>query len=80
MDPRADTDWCGKSRPPPGFEPRTVQPVASHTDYTTPAPKPLSENFLTSCITSYLYFNFGVRHPVVMSGNYTNREDGQSQR
>ena len=22
-------DGCGKSRPPPGFDPRTVQPLAS---------------------------------------------------
>ena len=27
--PRAGLDGCGKSRPPLGFEPRTVQPVAS---------------------------------------------------
>jgi hypothetical protein len=26
---RAGLDWCGKSRPPPGFDPRTVHPVAS---------------------------------------------------
>ena len=26
---RAGLDWCGKSRPPPGFDLRTVQPVAS---------------------------------------------------
>ena len=34
---RAGLDRCGKSRPPPpGFDPRTVQPVASRcTDYTT---------------------------------------------
>ena len=33
---RAGLDRCGKSRPPPGFDPRTVQPVASHyTDYVT---------------------------------------------
>jgi len=25
----AGLDGCGKSRPPPGFDPRTVQPVAS---------------------------------------------------
>ena len=32
--PRAGLDRCGKSRPPPGFDPRTVQPVASrYTDY-----------------------------------------------
>ena len=27
--PRAGLDWYGKSRPTPGFDPRTVQPVAS---------------------------------------------------
>jgi len=27
--PRDGLDRCGKSRPPPGFDPRTVQPVAS---------------------------------------------------
>ena len=26
---RAGLDGCGKSRPPPGFDPRTVQPVAT---------------------------------------------------
>jgi len=33
---RAGLDKCGKSRPPPGFDPRTVQPVGSrYTDYAT---------------------------------------------
>jgi hypothetical protein len=27
--PRAGLDGCGKSHPAPGFDPRTVQPVAS---------------------------------------------------
>ena len=27
MGPKAGLDRCGKSRPPPGFDPRTVQPV-----------------------------------------------------
>ena len=27
--PRAGLDWCGKSRPPPGFDPRIFQAVAS---------------------------------------------------
>jgi hypothetical protein len=27
--PRAGLDRCGKSSPPPGFDPRTVHPVAS---------------------------------------------------
>ena len=36
--PRAGLDECEKSRPLPGFDPRTVQPVASrYTDYTIPA-------------------------------------------
>ena len=29
MGPRAGLDGCGKSRPPTGFDLRTVQPVAS---------------------------------------------------
>ena len=36
--PRAGLDGCGKSRPKPGFDPRTVQPVASrYTDWAIPA-------------------------------------------
>ena len=30
MDPRVVLDGCGKSRPPPGFDYQTVQPVVSH--------------------------------------------------
>jgi hypothetical protein len=34
--PKAGLDRCGKSRPPPGFDPQTIQPVASHySDYAT---------------------------------------------
>ena len=34
--PEVDLDRCGKSRPPPGFDPRTFQLVASrYTDYAT---------------------------------------------
>jgi hypothetical protein len=37
--PRAGVDRYGKSRPPPGFDPRTVQPVASrYTDCAIPTP------------------------------------------
>ena len=40
--PRAGLDGCGKSCPPPGFDPQTVQPVASrHTDCAIPAPTSL---------------------------------------
>ena len=28
MDPRAGLNRCGKSLPPPGFDPRTVKPIA----------------------------------------------------
>jgi len=35
--PRVGVDGCGKSLPPPGFDPRTVQPVASrYTDWVIP--------------------------------------------
>jgi hypothetical protein len=38
MGPRVGLGGCGKSRPQPGFEPRTVQPVASrYTDCDIPA-------------------------------------------
>ena len=37
--PRAGLDGWGKSRPPPGFDPRTIQPVASrYTDWAIAAP------------------------------------------
>ena len=36
VSPRAGLDRCGQSRPPPGFDPRTLQPIASrYTDYVT---------------------------------------------
>jgi hypothetical protein len=36
---RAGLDGCGKSRSPPGFDPQTIQPVASsYTDYGIAAP------------------------------------------
>jgi hypothetical protein len=38
MGPRAGLDGCGKSRPPPGFDHRTVQAAASrYTDWAMPA-------------------------------------------
>ena len=43
---RAGLDGCGKVRPPPGFDPRTVQPIASHyTDYDIAA-----HTLLASCV------------------------------
>ena len=40
MGPRAGMDRCGKSRPPPGFDPRTVQPVGSRFAIQTALPGP----------------------------------------
>jgi hypothetical protein len=42
--PRAGLDRCGKSRPPPGFDSRTVQPVASR--YTDCATRPTTQRAL----------------------------------
>ena len=45
MGPRAGLDGCGR-RPPLGFDPRTVQPVASR--YTDPRYAASSGGYLTS--------------------------------
>jgi hypothetical protein len=38
MGPRARREGCGKISPPPGFDPRTAQPIASrYTDGAIPA-------------------------------------------
>ena len=38
MGPKAGMERHGKSRPPPGFDPQTLQPVASrYTNYAIPA-------------------------------------------
>ena len=51
MGPRAVVDLCRKSRPPPGFDHRTVQPVTSrYTDYATqPTLNGLTANDWKSC-------------------------------
>jgi hypothetical protein len=37
LGPMAGVDGCRKSRPPPGFNPQTVQPITRHyTDYAIP--------------------------------------------
>jgi len=47
--PMAGLEGWGKSRPPPGFDPRTVQPVASrYTDWATRPPRDIC-NFICSC-------------------------------
>jgi hypothetical protein len=52
--PRAGLDRFGKSRPPPGFDPRTVQPLASR--YTVYATQPtrfveINQHFLLQTVT-----------------------------
>jgi hypothetical protein len=47
---RAGLDRGGKSRPPPGFDPRIVQPVRSrYTDWATPAHEDSEEASLRWC-------------------------------
>jgi len=53
--PRAGLNRCGKSRPPPGFDPRTVQPVASH--YTDWATRPTYNDHM------YTHFRFALHLP-----------------
>ena len=46
MGPKTCLDGGGKSRPPLGFDPRTVQPVAScYTDWAIPVPSSYSDEF-----------------------------------
>jgi len=42
--PRTGVDRCGKSRLPPGFDPRTVQPVASRYTYYATRPTAVPTN------------------------------------
>ena len=51
--PRAGLDWCGKSCLQPGFDPRTVQSVASrYTDWAIPAPQ--------KCLYSHKYRSISI--------------------
>jgi hypothetical protein len=51
--PRAGLGGCGKSRSPPGFDPRTIHPVASrYTDYAIPV------NPCIRCIYYYYYYYY----------------------
>ena len=56
LGPRTGLDECEKSRPPPGFDPQNVQPVASrHTFYAIPAHAELTIDLE---ICSYNIFTF----------------------
>jgi hypothetical protein len=54
---RAGLDMCGKSRPPPGFDPQTVQPVASRYTYyaTRPTTAVQTTVEMTSCSVSIAF-------------------------
>jgi len=54
MDPRAGLDRCGKSRLPPGFDPWTVQPVASR--YITELPCTACTGLKMHCFQCLLGF------------------------
>jgi hypothetical protein len=63
--PRAGLDRYGKSRPPPEFDPRTVQPVASrYTDYST---RPTLHN-------AFFVTSFKLEKAVVRLEKFTRRE------
>jgi hypothetical protein len=51
--PRTGLDGCRKISPPPGFDPGTVQPVASHcTDHASPVQLNLTSSFSINGIFS----------------------------
>jgi hypothetical protein len=52
--PHSRSGWVRKISPPPGFDPRTVQPVASrYTDCATPAPS--QDRIVVKCIKTDLW-------------------------
>ena len=56
MGPRVGLDGLRKISPPPGFDPRTVQPLASHyTDYANPAHMTYIVTALVSQHVSVIY-------------------------
>ena len=59
LGPRVGQDRCRKSRPPPGFDPRTAQPVASrYTDY---AIRPSKLGAYRKLLSVHLYWHAGER-------------------
>ena len=61
--PKAGLDRCEKSRPPPGFNPRIVQPVASRcTDYAT-RPTLLGIRVYLKSVLRYKFLILDIHHP-----------------
>jgi hypothetical protein len=57
--PKTGLNVCEKSRPPPGFHRRTVEPVASHyTDWAIPAPRGFLHFYILSEWNFYPLFCF----------------------
>ena len=58
LGPRTGLDECEKSRPPQGFDPQTVQPVASrHTGNDIPAHADLTTNLETWSCNIFSFFS-----------------------
>jgi hypothetical protein len=61
-------DWCGKSRPPPGSEPRNVYPVASrYTDYAVVLHRLLhNQSFVSQYHLAYVPLTMRMTHCTAM--------------
>jgi hypothetical protein len=72
---RAGLDGCGKSRPPPGFDPRTVQPVASRytvcpkTYRLAPRNLGLGKNHIRDFVWNSMQRKWSISWNLVIGGN-----------
>jgi hypothetical protein len=71
--PWAGLDGCGKSRPPPGFEPRTVQLVARR--YTYWATRPINTVSYTSLIYGLVKMCGNMPKSLVRKTTVTNQKN-----
>jgi len=80
--PRAGVDKCGKSRLPPGFDPRTVQPTASryiplrypaHMEQSDPSYLIVATKYKHVCIRSMSVGFHQVNDYEVFNVRYTDR-------
>ena len=68
MGPSDGLDGCGKSRPTPGFNTRTVQPVARHYNQiyirnrNVIAKETLTPLTSTPALNAYRYLEWNIRH------------------